>query len=311
MPIQFDTFSQEKIDTLKSHLEASAAKGKPKSFEIWVDGLQVIPRTEEPSDFDSYEAHLTADSRQIKVVIYCTDKTNRNDKYIYSLKAKSTQEAIDQGIAGLPVKTFNSREIDQWRQKQNLKSEQEKLIAALREELNGLHKELDEKQEYIVELEDEIQQARANRNKIGNFDVSYALGTGLELFLRNTTSIWGKHPALSGVAQAVDEDTKARASQSSHTEDTEVSFRKKDSPSQGIILTDQEKELLHFVKQIQRHFSPAELEQVIAILDLLSKDKSELAPVLGYLQNENEDEDEEGEEEDRGENYKPKPEQNN
>ena len=307
MPIQFDTFSQDKIDTLKSHLETSAAKGKPKSFEIWVDGLQVIPRTEEPSDFDSYEAHLTADSRQIKVVIYCTDKTNRNDKYIYSLKAKNTQEAIDQGIAGLPVKTFNSREIDQWRQKQNLKSEQEKLIAALREELNGLHKELDEKQEYIVELEDDIQQARANRNKIGNFDVGYALGTGLELFFRNTTSIWGKHPALSGVAQAVDEDTKARASQSSHPEDTEVSFRKKDSPSQGIILTDQEKELLHFVRQIQRHFSPSELEQVIAILDLLSKDKSELAPVLGYLQNE----EEEGEDEDGPENYKPKPEQNN
>lgn len=288
MPVQFETFSQGKIDTLKSHLEATAAKGKPKSFEIWIDGLQVIPRTEEPAEFDNYEEYLTPESSQIKVVIYCTDKTNRNDKYIYSLKAKNPQEAIDLGIAGLPVKTFNSREIDNWRQKQVVKTEQNRAVGELRDELDELNELLDEKQAYIVELEQALKTAEANKNTIKGIDLGNVLAAGLEQLARNTTSYWKNVPGLAGIAEELEQD-KSRNAHTPNTQDSEVSITKKAGEGDGIILTDQEKELLNFFKEMQRHFSQAEFEQVISILDFLSKDKTEIPVVLGHLKGEEEE----------------------
>ncbi|HOZ86809.1 MAG TPA: hypothetical protein PL029_03575 [Bacteroidia bacterium] len=294
MPVQFDTFSQGKIDGLKTHLETAASKGKAKSYEIWVDGLQVIPRTEEPSEFDNYEEYLTADTNQVKVVIYCTDKTNRNDKFIFQLKAKNPQEAVEMGIAGLPVKTFNSREIDHWRQKQNLKTEQNREIGNLRDEVEELTGLLDEKQKYIEELEAKVQEAKANGNKIGGIDLGRVLTSGLEDLIRNNTKFIARMPGLAGLAEEIDADTKSRNINTSKIPEAQVegeaTFKKKDSPSDGIILTDQEKELLNFFKQIQRHFSQAEFEQVINILDLLSKDKSELETVLAHLNGEDQEE---------------------
>lgn len=288
MPVQFETFSQGKIDTLKSHLEATAAKGKPKSFEIWIDGLQVIPRTEEPAEFDNYEEYLTPESSQIKVVIYCTDKTNRNDKYIYSLKAKNPQEAIDLGIAGLPVKTFNSREIDSWRQKQVVKTEQNRAVGELRDELDELNELLDEKQAYIVELEQALKTAEANKNTIKGIDLGNVLAAGLEQLARNTTSYWKNVPGLAGIAEELEQD-KSRNAHTPNLQDSEVSITKKAGEGDGIILTDQEKELLNFFKEMQRHFSQAEFEQVISILDFLSKDKTEIPVVLGHLKGEEEE----------------------
>ncbi len=296
MPVQFDTFSQGKIDGLKTHLETAASKGKAKSYEIWVDGLQVIPRTEEPSEFDNYEEYLTADSHQIKVVIYCTDKTNRNDKFIFSLKAKNPQEAIDMGIAGLPVKVFQSnREIDQWRQKQTVKNEQSREMLELRNEIDGLNDLLDEKQKYIQELESVVQEAKANGNKIGGFNLGAIAAEGLELLVRRNTKYMREWPGFSGIADRIDEDTKARKIDTSKIPEaqaeSEVTFKKKDSAGDGIILTDQEKELLNFFKQVQKHFSQDEFEKVIEILDYLNKDKTELDAVLDYLKDEEKEED--------------------
>ena len=284
MPVQFETFSQEKIDRLRNSLEVAASKGRPKSFEIWVDGLQVIPRTEDTSDFDRYEDALTADSQQIKVVIYCTDKTNRNDKYFYALKAENTEQAIEMGIAGMPVKSFNSRDIDHWRQKQVVKNEQSRHIAELKSKIGELNRELAEREEYIKEVEDALEKAEANKNTLRGFDLGALLGKGLESLIRNTASTWGKVPGLSGFAEVVEQENQDKvAAGSKPDEQAQASITKKKENSDGVILTDQEKQLLSFFKELQRVFSIVEFEQVIAILDLLSKEKSELDIVLSHL----------------------------
>lgn len=286
MPVQFETFSQEKIDRLKNSLEVAAAKGRPKSFEVWVDGLQIIPRTEDPSDFDRYEDALTADSQQIKVVIYCTDKTNRNDKFFYSLKASNTEQAIEMGIAGLPVKSFNNREIDNWRQKQIVKTEQGRIISDLKAEIGELNALLDEKQKYIRDIEKELQEADARKNTFKGLDLGALIGSGLEHLMRSTTSTWGKVPGLAGFAEVVDKETKERLANSSQPQEQAQVSIKKAQASEGVILTDQEKHLMEFFKELQRLFSQSEFDKVVTILDHLSRDKAELDIVLSHLKEE-------------------------
>src|SRR6478736_2825254 len=101
MPIQFDKFDQNKVDSLKNHLKMMAEKEKAKFYEIYVDNLKAVPKTDEPAEFDSFEDYLTADSEQVKIVIYNTSSSPRNDQYVFLLKARNRDEATTLGLSGL------------------------------------------------------------------------------------------------------------------------------------------------------------------------------------------------------------------
>jgi hypothetical protein len=55
MPITNEKYDQLKIDKLRHFLMEMAAKGQVRPYEIFVDGLKVVPKTEDPKDFDNYE----------------------------------------------------------------------------------------------------------------------------------------------------------------------------------------------------------------------------------------------------------------
>ena len=69
MPIQFDKFDQQKVDRLKSHLEAQAKRSSAKFYEIYVDGLKAVQKTDDPNDFEGYEDYMTAETKEIKIVL--------------------------------------------------------------------------------------------------------------------------------------------------------------------------------------------------------------------------------------------------
>ena len=55
MPVTTEKYDQLKIDKLRHFLEAQAEKGMAKPFEIFVDNLKVVAKTDDPKEFDSYE----------------------------------------------------------------------------------------------------------------------------------------------------------------------------------------------------------------------------------------------------------------
>src|SRR3954466_10428259 len=81
MPIQFDKFDQQKVDNLKTHLDSSAKKGTPKTYEIHVDGVKAVMKTDDPNEFYNYEAYMKEDTNEIKVIIYGSNNSPRNDQY--------------------------------------------------------------------------------------------------------------------------------------------------------------------------------------------------------------------------------------
>lgn len=283
MPIQFDKFEQSKVERLRNHLVTMAAKGQAKFYEIFVDSLKAIPKTDEPAEFDGYEDYLTPDSVQIKIVIYNTAASPRNEQFVFLLKAKDREEATEIGLNGFTSETYSVGKINEWRQGKAKKTAEENEIQELKRQIASLQAELTEKDEQLDQFSDVILEAKKNGNKIGGIDVGEALSVALEGIVRRNTHLLAKVPMMNGLAGIIEEDNKrTNENKQEPKADAEVSFKKKEAPLPS--MSEEEKMFMDFFKEMRSHFSEDEMGLVFEILDSLSKDKEQLQTVVDLLQ---------------------------
>jgi hypothetical protein len=287
MPIQFDKFDQQKVNRLKTHLDSQAEKGSPKFYEIMVDSLKAVQKTDDPKEFEGYEDYMTPDTQELRIIIYNSGASPRNDKYVFSMKAKSSQEALEMGLDGIAFKMLNKTELSELKANRDKQLAESEHIQELNTEIADLQKELKEKEAYIAVMEDAILKAKANGNKIGGIEVSEMLMQGLELLIRRNTDVIAKVPALEGFAKMIDEDTQRKQSLTEPQAETEVSFTKKSEspvPPQASQLTEHETHFLNLFKIMQQKFNEEELSEVIELLDRLSFNKHQLEPIMQLLE---------------------------
>lgn len=285
MPIQFDKFDQQKVDRLKTHLESQAQKGNPKYYEIYVDSLKAVQKTDEPKEFDGYEDYMTADTLQIKIVIYNSGTSPRNDQYVFSLKAKSPQEALEMGLDGVSFKMLTKHELGELKaNRANFLAESE-AIKELEEQVADLEAAISEKDKTIELMEQAIQHAKANGNKIGGIDLGMLVSQGIDYYVRQNTGVMARIPMLEGFAKAIDEDTRQKQLSTSPQADSEVSFTKKSETATSPALSESETHFLELFRVIQKNFDEQEICDVIEILDRLSQNKHQVVMVLELLEN--------------------------
>lgn len=287
MPIQFDKFDQQKVDRLKSHLESMAAKGTPKFYEIYVDGLKAVQKTDEPKEFEGYEDYMTADTNQIKIVIYCSGASPRNDQYVFSMKAKNNEEALDLGLNGISFRAFSQNDLKKLKVQRVQQSALNSEIKELNEELDGLYKEIEEKDAYIAKLEEAVENAKANGNKIGGIHAGEVLAVALDGLLKKSLPKIAAATGMDGLAGLLEEGNATVVE--SKTPETEVTVKKKES-TPAAELSEQEKSFIALFREMQKHFSEPEMDQLIEIIEVLSQDKSKINLILELLSDETPDE---------------------
>ena len=288
MPIQFDTYDQQKIDRLKSHLETQAKKGFPKFYEIFVDGLKAVPKTDEPTEFEDYENYMTANTYEIKILIYTSRHSPKNDKYVFSLQAKNLKEALDIGLDGLPQQMLSKSDLLDLKVKRDNYLAESKQIKELRDEVESLEKELENRESYIVILENAVERAKANGNKIGGIDVGQMFGTGVDYLLKKNAKAISEIPALgsifSALTQSPESDEKTDAEPA---EPVQATFSKKSTETTDQVspehLSEEEKQLLILFKNIRKNFEEEEFFDLLEVIDRLSINKAKLAKVLDIL----------------------------
>lgn len=291
MPIQFDNFDQNKLERLKNHLSAMAEKGKAKFYEIYVDNLKAVPKTDEVSDFESYEDYINTDTEQIKLIIYNSSISPRNDQFVFLMKARNREEATNLGLSGMPIKKFSRNLVNEWREENKFKGEQHQEISRLKRELAEHRREIQDKQNYIDELETLIEKARKNGNKIGGIDVGDMLSAAVEGLIRRNTSFIAKIPAISGLAGIIEQDNLRLENETqAPTSDAEVSFKKKEATNVQPALTEQERAFVNLFKELEKQFTEDELGLIMEVLDAFSKDKTQIQMVLEFLKEESEEE---------------------
>jgi hypothetical protein len=271
MPVTNDVYDQLKIDKLKHFLESQAEKGQAKPFEIFVDNLKVVAKTEDPKEFDSYEFYMNEDTEKIRILIYNSNLSPRNDQYCYT---------VQKNIGG--SKSLNGLgEIEGIIQEKLAARDREHEMNKLREELEATKQELEETEEYAEKLEKEIEYMKENKFKLGNINIGELASVALEGIVRRNPQILTKLPggeALAGIIEQDNRDKEKLLSQPSQPE-PQVSFQKETTPD----ITEEEKRHLAYLRKLEQTFTREQAEMFNAVLGAMVEEPSIIPTLLEFI----------------------------
>jgi hypothetical protein len=258
-----EKYDQFKIERLKNFLEDMASKNQPRHYEIYVDNLKVVPKTDDAKEFDNYERYMDENTEKLRVVIYSTASSPRNDQYCFTMQSNK-QEKSTNGLGEIETIV------------------QEKLSARDKEyELNQLKKDLEETKQQLVEAEDyadqleqQLEETKSNKYKLGKLDLVELGGVVLEnLATKNSPAL--EKIGLGGLFGA------ANQPEAPKTEESEASFQKKQEQT-----NDLKPEYLHyipFLQQLDSSFAKEDLEMVMQVIQKFSEEPAHLKTVAELL----------------------------
>lgn len=278
MSVTIENYDQLKIDKIKLHLQSQAEKGNPRYYEIFVDNLKAVQKTNDVAEFDSYEDYMTEDTEKIRILIYSSSSTSpRNDQYTYRMKKVSEvkSEIAPSSLNGLELEARIEEKLqghrERWEHEQ------------LRKELEQTKKQLEEAESYSEKLEAELLQFRNKKLILGNVNLGELASVVVEGFVRRNPQLLAKIPGAEGLAGVIEQDNKdkANAAQQPNVEST-ASFKKAQEET-AEVLTEEEKGYLQFMKGIAESFDEQEITILTQIIVKLEEDTAQLKPVAELL----------------------------
>ena len=153
MPLIEEKFDQSRIDSIKRYLQREAEKGRTKDYEIIVDGFKVVSRTDNLDEFEDYEAEIKNSTRNVSILVFDGQSTNRNTRYSFLLQGEPNT-AQPKPLNGLG-------EIDQIIQEKLDAKDKEYELKQLREKLQETETALQESEEYNEQLEKAIAELKS------------------------------------------------------------------------------------------------------------------------------------------------------
>lgn len=269
MPVNNENFDQLKIDKLKYFLEDMNNKGLPRPYEIFVDGLKVVPKTEDPKDFDSYEYYMNEDTEKVRILIYNTNLSPRNDQYNFFVQ-KNRQ---DKSLNGLG-------EIDNIIQEKLAARDKEYETQRLKEELEETKAKLVEAEEYHETLLEEMEDLKKNRFKLNGTNVAELASVALEGLVRRNPQMLSRFPGGEALAGLIDQDNKERSATPVSAEG-EATFQKKAETETG--LSEEQKRHSALLAHLESVFNEEQLDDVMLIIHRLAEVPDKMPELKQFL----------------------------
>ena len=270
MPVTNDTYDQLKIDKLKHFLEAQAERGQAKPFEIFVDNLKVVSKTEDPKEFDSYEFYMNEDTEKVRILIYNSNLSPRNDQYCYMVQRHKTEKPLNGlgDIEGIIQEKLAARD-------------REHEMHKLREELETVKEELTETEEYAKGLEKEIEHLKDNKFKLGNINIGELASVALEGIVRRNPQMLTKLPGGEALAGIIEQDNrdKERVLEHSLAPESGVTVEK----ATGIDITDEEKRHLAYLRKLEQSFNKEQAEMFNSVLGAMVEEPSIIPTLIEFI----------------------------
>jgi hypothetical protein len=274
MAITSETYDQLKIDKLKLYLQTQADRNAARYYEIYVDNLKAVHKTNDIQEFDSYEDYMTEDTDRIRILVYSTNSQSpRNDQYVYRMKKQDEQKTVvqQQGLSGIEIESRMEEKLQTHRERW----EHEALV----KELEQTKQQLKESEEYAEKLAAELLEYKGKKLHWGNVNLGELASVVVEGIVRRNPQMVAKLPGGETLAGIIEQDNKERGT-TTPTQETEVSFKKKsDTPE----LSDEEKGYLNFMRGIAESFDDEEIVILTQVITKLEEDTTQLKPVAELL----------------------------
>jgi hypothetical protein len=269
-----EAYNPHKIEIIKRMLEKQSTKGSPLFYEVFVDNFKVVMKTNDIAEFDSYEDVMNNDTKYIRINTFSSPTESiAQSKYVFEIEEKKqeTQKGLGE-VVDINAKIKESIEIERerWDREHLLK------------ELDRTKLELQEAEEYIDDLQNQLEKGKTKANHWGKLDLGLLAGTALEGMVRKNPQWLTKVPGLEGLAGVIVEENSDNGKRiDTPLEETEVGFSEKKAPAKE--LTEEEKEYLQFGKEIAENFENEEIRLLVKIIHEFKRDASQLKIVAELL----------------------------
>ena len=267
--ITTEKYDLVRIERIRNFLESSTEKGKPKFYEIFVDNLKAVDKTDDIGCFDEYKMYMDENSQMVKILIYTsTENCPRNDKFIFSVRNPQEEKRQEQ-LNGIDFQNKIDLAIQQERDRTQL--------LQLQKELEATKAQLEEAEEYgeslqekLVELQLSFKQFKEKRIGLSEMNTGRLVGFVTNYFIKSYPSLAKKVPVLSTLSGFLTDDAES-AEQLGDVPQTSsegsVSFSKKNADLNSAPEFDGEtKQKLAFIEEMEDAFSTDQLQQVCEII---------------------------------------------
>jgi len=290
--MSIQTYSAERIGLLKQTLLNSAEAGKPQDYEIRVDDMRVVPRTNDVEQFDNYEDFVTEETKKIVVLVY-DGSSRRNEKHNFLRKDDKKEKPIEKGLSGTEVTKIIHEKLEQ--QKQEWKQEQ------MEKENKELKKKLEESEGDFDKAAVVIEKLKGERS-LEDMQWGKILGVAGDTLIRSNTKFLATVPGMAGLAGIIEADNKEREKQiasPSPEPELEASYsmkseknenEKKEEPekkenessNKNSQASEEERDRIGLIRQLNQRFEKKQVGQVFSLLNLFIDNPKAIEPTLSH-----------------------------
>lgn len=283
-------FTSAELTNIKDILDRHSSQGNPKDYQVLVDGMTVIERTDDPDVFDSLLDFVNMNTDyKVEVRLYHGNSKRAFRYYLYLDRNKPA----DQQTTSLEGFEAKMRERDA-KLRSELRMEFEH--GQLRKDYSKLEADHNELKAYADQLEkdNEALSERVNSRKFhwGDVNVAELGGIVLEGMLRRNTQMLARVPGGAALAGLIEEDNQRQMSEAGmeaeaehHTEpESAGGFTSLDDEGASTISAE-DHAYLDVLRKISSAFSQEDFIQVMSIIDAFTRDPSKI-PVVVELLNE-------------------------
>lgn len=252
------TYEPAHLESIKRMLMNEANSGSPRYYEIWVDALKVVDRTNDPGLFNKHEEFIYSTTETVTVNLFTTSPTSAHIISRYNFTFGDEPKSKDESFRG-----FGLGEVEA-RINEKVTQERERWECdQVRKDLETTKTKLKEAEDWNEKLEGIIDETKKKLEEAKS--QSDFAGILKDLALSQLIKKPEEKQALSG----------------SDKPKEEASFKMKSSEENA--LSEDDKFFLEFGRDMKATFSKDEFDMVFSIISEFVKDKTNIKPVMELL----------------------------
>ncbi len=276
-------YNDVKLAQFKMWLHDMADKNEGKYFEVYVDDVKIVPRTNRVDAIDDHKVYLDDSTETVKVFTYNTENSNRYQQFTFFLEKKKPMEtmvhsstAVTQGLSGIELENKINERLNQ-----SLMQERERWQTdLLKRDYESCKKLLTEAEEYIDELEDQLNKLKGKKLHWGDVNLGDVASVIVEGMVKRNPHWVAKLPGGDALAGLIAKESNGITEQLEP--ETEMVFRKKSASESE--LSEEMKAQLGFLKQLEAHFSQEQLDRIMQILQAFAEEPKQIQVVYELLE---------------------------
>lgn len=265
-------YTNLELDRIEQKLIDDFSRCEPTQYDVKVDGLTIIERTDDPERFAIIPDKVDYTSTEkVEVRLF---QGNSLHNTTFELILERNRPDKDRGVTleGLQthIQAAIAKEKEKWEADQ------------LKQEFEALKAEYKELEEYADKLEEEVKMFRAKKLHLGNVNLVDLGGMLLEGMIRRNPGVLNRLPGGEALAGAIEADTEAQMQLADDPASEEpATFSRADDSEE---LTTQDRAYLEMLRRIQDAFSSDDFLLVMRILEMLITQPAMIPQVVAMLE---------------------------